>query len=79
MNEIAIGVAGANHINICKFSDFNSQKYKPVWNTTEELAQYAVGEPSTCEYLVVVYYLKMRLAFLYIAIAPRFSLAMILT
>jgi hypothetical protein len=49
MNEIAIGVAGANHKSICKFSDFNSQKYKPVWNATEELAQYALGASSTCE------------------------------
>jgi hypothetical protein len=49
VNEIAVGVAGANHINICKFADFNGQKYKPVWNATEELVQYALGASNTCE------------------------------
>jgi hypothetical protein len=49
VNEIAVGVAGANHINICKFADFYGQKYKPIWNATEELAQYALAASSTCE------------------------------
>ncbi|RDW56552.1 hypothetical protein BP6252_14102 [Coleophoma cylindrospora] len=43
-NEIPVGVAGADHRNICKFDDFNGQKYKPIWNATEELALFVLEE-----------------------------------
>ena len=49
VNEVAIGVAGSDHISMCKFGDFNSQKYKLVWNAIEELAEYALGVSNTCE------------------------------
>jgi hypothetical protein len=49
INEVAIGIAGSDHRSMCKFGDFDSQKYKPVWNAIEELAEHALGELSTCE------------------------------
>ncbi|PVH98023.1 hypothetical protein DM02DRAFT_616112, partial [Periconia macrospinosa] len=42
-NEVAIGIAGSNHKSMCKFGDFNSQKYKPVSNAVEELVEHALG------------------------------------
>ena len=41
-NEIAVGIAGADHRTICKFSDINSQKYSPVWRAIKKLSDTAV-------------------------------------
>jgi hypothetical protein len=49
VNEVAIGIAGSDHKTMCKFTDFNSQKYHPVWNAVKELAEHALGELSTYE------------------------------
>ncbi|KAH8707636.1 hypothetical protein GQ44DRAFT_830877 [Phaeosphaeriaceae sp. PMI808] len=37
--EIAVGVAGADHKTICKFSDGKSQKYRPVGTSIVELVR----------------------------------------
>ena len=41
-NEIAVGIAGADHRTICKFGDVNSQKYSPVWRAIKKLSDAAV-------------------------------------
>lgn len=46
-NEIAVGIAGANHRSICKFSHGNSEKYLQVWKTIKQLVD-AVGNSVTC-------------------------------
>lgn len=51
-NEIAVGVAQANHRTICKFEAHDSQKYIPVWFAVKELCQFTLGEeivPSKAE------------------------------
>ena len=45
-NEIAIGVAGANHKSICKFSSADSQKYLPVWRAIKNLVDSALVDPA---------------------------------
>jgi hypothetical protein len=45
-NEIAVGVAGANHQTICKFDRAESQKYKPVWIAIKNLAEDALQHHS---------------------------------
>ena len=47
-NEIAVGVAGANHKSICKFSRANSQKYLPVWRAIKNLIDSALVDPTAC-------------------------------
>lgn len=37
VNEVAVGVAAANHRTICKFNDKDSTRYKPVWQTIQAL------------------------------------------
>lgn len=37
MNERAVGIAGADHRNICKFDEQESQKYAQVWNAIRTL------------------------------------------
>lgn len=44
-NERAVGVAGSNHMTMCKFNDEKSQRYEPVWKAVKKLAQDAVVEP----------------------------------
>lgn len=41
-NERCVGVAGSNHITMCKFGDENSQKYEPVWTAISEMAADAL-------------------------------------
>ena len=41
-NEIAVGVAGANHKSICRFSRADSQKYLPVWRAIKNLVDSAL-------------------------------------
>ena len=36
-NEIAVGIAGANHRTICKFADAKSQKYLLVMRALETM------------------------------------------
>jgi hypothetical protein len=43
-NEIAVGVAGANHRTMCKFSDAKSQKYLPVVRALEAMVGTAVSD-----------------------------------
>jgi hypothetical protein len=49
-NEIAVGVAGANHKSICKFSRADSQKYLPVWRAIKNLVDSALVDSATCMY-----------------------------
>ncbi|CZR66344.1 uncharacterized protein PAC_16245 [Phialocephala subalpina] len=46
-NEIAVGIAGANHRSICKFSHGNSEKYSLVWMTIKQLVDAAVDNSVT--------------------------------
>ena len=46
-NEIAVGVAGANHISICRFSRADSQKYLPVWRAIKNLVDSALADSAT--------------------------------
>jgi hypothetical protein len=48
-NEIAVGIAGANHKSMTKFSSAQSQKYRPVWVAIERLclAALMVQDPGT--------------------------------
>jgi hypothetical protein len=48
LNEMAVGVAGANHGTLCKFSDAKSQKYLPVWKAIEKLVDSAVNDSAPC-------------------------------
>ena len=36
-NELAVGVAHADHRTICKFNNKDSIRYKPVWQTIQAL------------------------------------------
>jgi hypothetical protein len=47
-NEIAVGVAGANHKSICKFGDINSQKYKQIWIAIKRLTDSALVDVIPC-------------------------------
>jgi len=47
-NEIAVGVAGANHKSICRFSRVDSQKYSPVWRALKNLVDSAFVDSTTC-------------------------------
>jgi hypothetical protein len=47
-NEIAVGVAGADHRTVCKFSDMKSQKYKIIWNAMKGLAEFALDNHTIC-------------------------------
>jgi hypothetical protein len=47
-NEIAVGVAGANHKSICKFSRADDQKYSPVWRAIKNLVDSALVDSTTC-------------------------------
>jgi len=48
-NEIAVGVEGANHISMCKFSDPKSQKYLQVSRPIKKLVDSAVtSDPVPC-------------------------------
>lgn len=49
VNEVAVGIAGANHRDMCKFVDFQSQKYRLVWNAIEELAKISTGAVKNCK------------------------------
>ena len=49
-NKIAVGVAGANHRYVCKFSHLDSQKYKPVWRAIKKLVETALTDPNDCTY-----------------------------
>ena len=42
-NEIAVGVAAANHITICKFDDEKSQRYLPVGRAVKKLVDLALS------------------------------------
>ena len=44
-NEIAVGIAGANHWTMCQFGDINSQKYVQVWRAIERM-MYIAGASS---------------------------------
>ena len=41
-NELAIGIAGADHRSICKFANIESQKYEPVRLALDKLIADAV-------------------------------------
>lgn len=47
-NEIAVGVAGADHKSICKFSRVESQKYSPIWKAIKKLVDSVLVDPHTC-------------------------------
>lgn len=47
-NEISVGVAGANHRYVCKFSYTTSQKYLPVWRAIKKLVDSALTDPNAC-------------------------------
>ena len=49
-NEIAVGVAGANHKSICKFGRADSQKYLPVWRAIKNLVDSALVDSTSCKY-----------------------------
>ena len=40
-NEIAVGVIAADHRTICKFSDKDSQRYRPIWKAIQVLCAKA--------------------------------------
>jgi hypothetical protein len=42
-NEVAIPIS-ANHRDMCKFSSVNSQRYRPVWEYMQDLAERAVKD-----------------------------------
>ena len=42
-NEIAVGIAGANHRTLCKFSDAKSQKYLLVIRALETMVGSGVS------------------------------------
>lgn len=48
-NEIAVGIAGANHRTMCKFNDINSQKYTAVWRAIKGLSDAAVTPSASGE------------------------------
>ena len=37
-NEVAVGVAGANHSTMCKFHDIDSEKYSLVWGAIQTIS-----------------------------------------
>lgn len=41
-NEIVVGMADANHVNMCKFASADSQKYKPVLGALKRMVDSAV-------------------------------------
>lgn len=41
-NEVAVGVAQANHRTVCKFERVDSQKYIPVWHAIRTLCRRAL-------------------------------------
>jgi hypothetical protein len=47
-NEVAVGVAHANHKSICKFSCADSQKYSPIWRAIKDLVDLALVDSTTC-------------------------------
>jgi hypothetical protein len=49
-NEIAVGIAGANHKSLCRFSHADSQKYLPVWSAIKRLVDSALVDSTTCMY-----------------------------
>ena len=46
-NEMAVGVAGANHKTLCKFSRADSQKYLPVWRAIKSLVDSALVDSNS--------------------------------
>lgn len=46
--EVAVGVASADHRDMCKFEDVNSQKYSPVKDAIGELVECGI-QPKTVE------------------------------
>jgi hypothetical protein len=46
-NEIAVGIAGANHKSICRFSRADSQKYLPVGMAIKNLVDSALVDSAT--------------------------------
>jgi hypothetical protein len=40
--EYPVGIAGANHTNICKFDQLESQKYKPVGQAIVSMSEAAI-------------------------------------
>lgn len=42
-NERAVGIAGANHQNMCTFGDEKSQKYKQVGVAVEQLVDSIIA------------------------------------
>jgi hypothetical protein len=42
-NEIAVGIAGANHRSICQFSHADSEKYAQVYRAIRQLVGFAAG------------------------------------
>src|SRR6266487_1347591 len=55
-NEIAVGVAGANHKSICNFSRADSQKYLPVWRAIKSLVDSALVDPNACKPTMQYYF-----------------------
>jgi len=47
-NEIYVGVEGANHISMCKFSDPKSQKYLQVSRPIKKLVDSVTSDPVPC-------------------------------
>lgn len=47
-NEIAVGVEGANHRDICKFNDAKSQKYLLVGRAVEGMVDSVIVASAPC-------------------------------
>jgi len=52
VNEIAVGIAGADHSTMCKFDDINSQKYSQVWRAIKGLSDAAITSSASCKYIL---------------------------
>ena len=52
-NEIAVGIAGADHMTMCKFNDINSQKYSTVWRAIKSLSDVIANPPDSCMYILL--------------------------
>lgn len=46
-NEIPVAVS-ANHRDICKFSDADSPKYRPIWKAIQILCVESTGDQASC-------------------------------
>ena len=41
-NEVAVGIGGADHSDVCKFDDPLGQKYSPVKNAMAEVVEHGI-------------------------------------